>query len=122
MNTEDGAKLYDVCPHVSDSVRWLHPRILGGGGPLISCSSAPGLCRRDFSAESLELTQANHCFYAVAFLEKGRCVSKGIEVWVWAESSRTFLCILLTLYLILFKSPVFLEHMRYCTAIDILEQ
>lgn len=21
MNTEDGAKLYDVCPHVSDSVR-----------------------------------------------------------------------------------------------------
>lgn len=31
MNTEDGAKLYDVCPHVSDSVRWLHPRSLGGG-------------------------------------------------------------------------------------------
>lgn len=23
MNTEDGAKLYDVCPHVSDSVRLL---------------------------------------------------------------------------------------------------
>ena len=82
MNTEDGAKLYDVCPHVSDSVRWHHPRILGGGGPLIPCSSAPGLCRRDFSAESLELTQANHCFYTVAFLERGRCVSKGMEVWV----------------------------------------
>ena len=32
MNTEDGAKLYDVCPHVSDSVRWLHPRSLGVGG------------------------------------------------------------------------------------------
>ena len=32
MNTEDGAKLYDVCPHVSDSVRWLHPRSLGGRG------------------------------------------------------------------------------------------
>ena len=22
MTVEDGAKLYDVCPHVSDSVRW----------------------------------------------------------------------------------------------------
>lgn len=29
MNTEDGAKLYDVCPHVSDSVR-----VVGGGGVL----------------------------------------------------------------------------------------
>ena len=28
MNTEDGAKLYDVCPHVSDSVHWA-----GVGGP-----------------------------------------------------------------------------------------
>lgn len=33
MNTEDGAKLYDVCPHVSDSVR-----LAGGVG--VSCSLA----------------------------------------------------------------------------------
>lgn len=39
MNTEDGAKLYDVCPHVSDSVRLLiqrgaggHPQSAGVGG------------------------------------------------------------------------------------------
>lgn len=32
MNTEDGAKLYDVCPHVSDSVCLLHTGKLGGGG------------------------------------------------------------------------------------------
>lgn len=44
MNTEDGAKLYDVCPHVSDSVR------LAGG---VSCPSALWLCRKeDFLAES----------------------------------------------------------------------
>lgn len=46
MNTEDGAKLYDVCPHVSDSVR-----VAGGGG---SCGPRPsGPCRKeDFLAES----------------------------------------------------------------------
>lgn len=44
MNTEDGAKLYDVCPHVSDSVRWLHPRSLGSVGAHLLFLS-PGLCR-----------------------------------------------------------------------------
>lgn len=45
MNTEDGAKLYDVCPHVSDSVRvlrapWANPQPLSGF-PLAHPSECP---------------------------------------------------------------------------------
>lgn len=45
MNTEDGAKLYDVCPHVSDSVRvlrapWANSQPLSGF-PLAHPSECP---------------------------------------------------------------------------------
>lgn len=62
MNTEDGAKLYDVCPHVSDSVRVPHPgRLLGGQawGDRVHVPLPPGLHRKeDCLAKSLELAQA----------------------------------------------------------------
>lgn len=56
MNTEDGAKLYDICPHVSDSVRECYQAGFSeGGSPL----QLIWLHRKgDFPAESLELTQA----------------------------------------------------------------
>lgn len=61
MSVEDGAKLYDVCPHVSDSV----------GG--CSCSAA---FRRHFNTMNrllcaLMLSLLRHCFLSGAVLRRG---------------------------------------------------
>lgn len=73
MNTEDGAKLYDVCPHVSDSVRVPRPcRLLGGWawGGRIHVPLPPGLHgKEDCLAASLEVAQAKQV------LPLGRVVS-----------------------------------------------
>lgn len=64
MNTEDGAKLYDVCPHVSDSVR-----VAGVGGG--SCSLFLWAVReKDFMAQSCSWPRLNASGHG-GFLEKG---------------------------------------------------
>lgn len=76
MNTEDGAKLYDVCPHVSDSVRWLHSRSLGGGGGgHVSCSSALGSAGGSlgFSAECGGLSWGDQRSRPVLSWKEGLC-------------------------------------------------
>lgn len=78
MNTEDGAKLYDVCPHVSDSVcelyqasfsRWRFPSL----APL--AAEAGGLLSRELGAD---LGQAEWI--------PGKRASECLEVWAWAEN------------------------------------
>lgn len=93
MNTEDGAKLYDVCPHVSDSVRWLHPRSLGGrgwGARLLFLS--PGLCRRElrgFSAESRGLARGDQWSQPVLSWKEGVCIRRCKSLGV-CRKHRTF--------------------------------
>lgn len=91
MNTEDGAKLYDVCPHVSDSVRWLHPRSLGGGvGGTSPVSSALGSTEGAWLLGRVwGLGPGRPAVSASAFLEGGAVWQK-VKALVFAGSSRTF--------------------------------
>lgn len=69
MNTEDGAKLYDVCPHVSDSVHMLCQK--GVALSVRSCSGTEDYCRL------------------------GKIVRKGEEAWAGHKTLAFYLSVVL---------------------------
>lgn len=117
MSVEDGAKLYDICPHVSDSVRspLLPERLLlmkskpccCAEGQVDLCSSPQGLFFHEaygfypgqvligpakvFSnvqwLSGVKPVLSRKCKFRVVVEEVGDITSSSRDIWLWIKSS-----------------------------------